>query len=1515
MKPLKLEVIFGAVNNLSPALKIIIGSSKAANDALKRTRDQIKALNDQQKQIDGFKRLKQQTVESGQALKDMQNKIKSMRQAMGSNPTAEMVRDFDKAKAAAKRLKDAHNQNIQELHRMRSEMQAAGVNTNNLASHQQQLRQRLSAATEEYNRQRQAIRNLHDTQQRYQQNSQRVKNAAMTGMVMAGTGVAAMYQLRKPVDETKRVDVEQARIASLGLGEAATKDAIKYAEAIKTFGTSTLDNLMLVRDATTAFADIKHAKMVTPLLARMKFSNEALYGEEQGANNERKFMDMLKVVELKGGLKSEAEFKQQADYIQQIITATGGRVQPEHYLQLIKRAKLSAMGMTNEAFYYTLEPLIQMTSGNEVGVALMSAYQNLHQGRTTKRAVNNLRELGLISDEKKVRDDKAGQNSYLNVGALKGSDLFLKDPFQWMETVLLPQLASKGITEKQDVLNAIGSIYSNRNAAGLFGMMYDQRENIHKNINLNKGADDIDKLFAKAQDTTSGKELEARAKLHDAYLEFGKTILPMYTSAIIIATDALKGFTGWMQSNPKLAKLLGVGLLSIAIGLVAIGGALVVFSPLILAMLSFRLMMATVGTQGGILARVFSLFPNVLGGVAKAFNGVRAFGLGNALRFIGFQVLSLSRLLVATPIGWAVGLIAVAALLIYKYWGPISAFFKGVWAGIGQGLAPVRESLGTLFSTIGDALAPLKPVWDGFLNILGTIGGAIGSLFSPFNATTEQLKGATDAGQSFGKLIGLVVGAPIQLLIKAFQLVGTAIGNTVGWFVTLPEKISSGWQTITGFFSGIWAGITGAFDTGVGYIKNIIQSVDDVFANNPIMNILLPFIGIPRLIIANWGSITGWFSQVWSVVKQVFSAGIDAIKSFLLNWTLPGLVYKNWDGISGWFSNKWSQTKQAFSAGVDATKSFLLNWTPVGYVYNNWDGITGWFSNKWDQTKQAFSAGVDGTKYILLNWTAPGLIYKNWDGISSWFGSKWEQIKAFFNSGIGNISKTIIDWSPVGLFYQAFANVLSWFGIELPAKFTGFGSMIIDGLVSGIEKGFDKLKVVWNKVNSYMPDFMQKKMDIHSPSRVFMGIGHYIMEGLGLGIDKNNSPLAALKGKVKGMLAAGALALSMSANAAPDQQQTITQRLINTVIQPVANQEQTITQRVDGIDVPGVANQQQSIYQRLVSAVIPPAGDQQQSIIQRVINAVIPPVGSQEQTITQRLASVLIPAVGGQSQSIVQRLIRAFITPVGDQQQTVFQHVVKAIIPPAGDQQQTIRQRLVKAFLTPLGEQQLTVMQHLVTAVIPPLGDQQQTISQRLIKASITPVGDQQQSIMQRLVGAVVQPVANQQQTITQRLISANIPKPASQEQTITQRVASADIPAPVDQQQVITQVIKPAIFSLPKMFQSMLKLIVDNSFVKDLPTHVMAGLGYDTSGVLDAAKRIQLPDVKESLAKIENPAPLAAAPTAKTITVQGDTINIHIHAQPGQSAQDIARAVQQELDKRERAKAARKRDSFRDQD
>ena len=147
------------------------------------------------------------------------------------------------------------------------------------------------------------------------------------------------------------------------------------------------------------------------------------------------------------------------------------------------------------------------------------------------------------------------------------------------------------------------------------------------------------------------------------------------------------------------------------------------------------------------------------------------------------------------------------------------------------------------------------------------------------------------------------------------------------------------------------------------------------------------------------------------------------------------------------------------------------------------------------------------------------LIYKNWAPISAFFVGIWNTIKTAFNGGITGISALIINWSPIGLFYTAFASVLSWFGVDLPAKFTGFGAMILEGLKNGILSKVNAVKDAITGAVSGVIDKARGILGIHSPSRVFMGIGGYTMQGMANGIaNANGLPIAATSTATQGVV-------------------------------------------------------------------------------------------------------------------------------------------------------------------------------------------------------------------------------------------------------------------------------------------------------------------------------------------------------------------------------------------------------------
>ncbi|HAU3148770.1 TPA: phage tail tape measure protein [Salmonella enterica subsp. diarizonae] len=140
------------------------------------------------------------------------------------------------------------------------------------------------------------------------------------------------------------------------------------------------------------------------------------------------------------------------------------------------------------------------------------------------------------------------------------------------------------------------------------------------------------------------------------------------------------------------------------------------------------------------------------------------------------------------------------------------------------------------------------------------------------------------------------------------------------------------------------------------------------------------------------------------------------------------------------------------------------------------------------------------------------LIYRNWGAVSGWFKQRWAEIKTAFNGGIVGIGKLLMNWSPVGLLYKAFAAALKYLGVDLPAKFTDFGSNLIDGLINGIKNKWESLKTTVTDMGDSVGGWFKEKLGIHSPSRVFMGFGDNIAQGAAIGLQRT-TPLAALAGQ------------------------------------------------------------------------------------------------------------------------------------------------------------------------------------------------------------------------------------------------------------------------------------------------------------------------------------------------------------------------------------------------------------------
>ncbi|HCP0438081.1 TPA: phage tail tape measure protein, partial [Escherichia coli] len=92
-----------------------------------------------------------------------------------------------------------------------------------------------------------------------------------------------------------------------------------------------------------------------------------------------------------------------------------------------------------------------------------------------------------------------------------------------------------------------------------------------------------------------------------------------------------------------------------------------------------------------------------------------------------------------SPVGLIVAALAGAAVLIWKYWDPIRAFFAGVFSGIMERLTPLRET----FERFG-------PVFDAIGSGISQVFNWFKSLLSPMESSKETLDKCTSAGEIFG---------------------------------------------------------------------------------------------------------------------------------------------------------------------------------------------------------------------------------------------------------------------------------------------------------------------------------------------------------------------------------------------------------------------------------------------------------------------------------------------------------------------------------------------------------------------------------------------------------------------------------------------------------------------------------------------------------------------------------------------------------------------------------------------
>ncbi|WP_342703369.1 hypothetical protein OHZ10_00835 [Burkholderia arboris] len=697
----KLRVMFDMVDNMTKPLQMMLTGNRGLADSLRATRRELDDMAKTQKRISEFRDLRSGVARTATDLKAAKMRAGELRVSLREfgPPSRQMIDDFARVQRTATDLTATQGRQVSRIRELRTQLVGAGIDTRHLDQHEFALatnsarrRSKMTADTDAF-----------DDARRKRAEARRAKIDALSGIgekwakrgeSVKSVGKNMLGMLSDPLDAAKQAESETLRMRAQG----ASADAVKFARAQQARGQSTIDNLALMRESLTALGgDEQHARVALPLMSSMKFANEALYGKDDAKANVDKFMSMLKVIDLRGGTKSEAAFGAEANIVQKMQTATGGKVSGDEWNNFAESGGNAAKKLRTDAFYYQMQPLIEKLGGKSAGAGLAALSGSALEGKATALAAQRLAALGLV-DPKGLTHRKNGAIGGLKPGALAGSDMLQASPFEWLEKVLLPKLAAKGITRPDKVKAELAKLFPDKAAGNLLTTMYDQREQIHDTERQSAAADGITGMRAKAADSTAGRELAVLAQLRDLKLEIGEKITPMYNAALDVTATVLGKIVKFVREHGTATRILVTAFAGLS-GVLTVAGTLA------------------------------SVFGNVLGSV----NVLRfATSMVGALRLVGQAFMLLGRLALANPLMFVISLIAMAAVYIWQNWDTLGPKFLALWE--------------TIKDAFGAASDRITAKWDATVEWVKTALGGIGDWFGDLGTRFQEIGASLVSG-------------------------------------------------------------------------------------------------------------------------------------------------------------------------------------------------------------------------------------------------------------------------------------------------------------------------------------------------------------------------------------------------------------------------------------------------------------------------------------------------------------------------------------------------------------------------------------------------------------------------------------------------------------------------------------------------------------------------------------------------------------------------------------------------
>lgn len=698
----RLQVLLKAVDQASRPFKSIQTASKSLSAEIRDTRQNLKELNVQAGRVEGFRKSSAQLAVTGQALAKAKQEAAALAVQFKNTekPTRAQAQLMEAAKRSAAELQLKYNGLRQSVQRQRQELAQAGINTRTLAADERRLKSSISETTAQLNRQREALSRVSQQQaklsavsQRYQAGKQLAGNVAGAGAAGVGAATVGGFAAKKLL--TPGYDFAQKN-SELQAVLGVAKDSADMV-ALRTQARQLGDN-------TAASADDAAGAQI--IIAKAGGDKDAITAATPVTLNmalaNRKTMEenatLLMGVKSAFGLAND-----QVAHIGDVISQT------------MNKSAANFEGLSDTLTYaapVAKNAGISVEETAAIAGALADAKITGSMAGTGSRAVIT-----------RLQAPMGKANDALGELGVKTADR--KGNMRPLFTILKEMQRSfdknkLGTAQRAEYMKVIFGEEASSAAAVLMGDAASGKlDRLTKLLRESDGK--TEELVKVMQDNLGGDLKELQSAYEAIGIDMYDQLETPFRELTTRATKFLLKIDLWIKNNKELAGTLAK---------VALGG------------------LAIVGTLGAI---GLASWPVIMG-----INGIIAVAgaLGTAFSVAGGAIMAVLGAL-TWPIVAVGAAIVAGALLIRKYWQPISAFFSGVIEGLKAAFAPVSE----MFS-------PLKPMFDALGAWLKDAWKWFTDLIAPVKSTKETLDNCKNAGVEFGRALADVLTAPLQLLMR-----------------------------------------------------------------------------------------------------------------------------------------------------------------------------------------------------------------------------------------------------------------------------------------------------------------------------------------------------------------------------------------------------------------------------------------------------------------------------------------------------------------------------------------------------------------------------------------------------------------------------------------------------------------------------------------------------------------------------------------------------------------------------